>query len=951
VSGRVTERTYYPILIDLIKEFGGMAIQEVTYPSAPDIIFRFHNIDWFLDVKIGKDPRVMVTAFKEYLRHKEECKMNHGLILFLPENARVIEPDYNKLKEFILKEKVYFLLDTPFYRDESSIFTFQQYLSEIEINILPNIQSGETKSFSLNLAVKLLREQVLELMQVVNIEDEQISSIISNSTLFFDLGNLKNQNEKDKEYIERFLGAYIFLSQILFLRILSKARNDIGMENLQEVNSVNLKKVFKRILEINYRPIFSMDVLNTLSEDYIKDTYDIIWGLKIEEVQYELPGRIYNELMPPKIRKLLAAFFTKPIASELLSALVIDSSTAKVYDPACGSGTLLVSAYKRKKQLFKKEGRIGDYHRHFCEEDIFGTDIMPFSTHLTAANLASSEPKLVIHHTQISNMDSLTIDKKDSLKPGFGIIGFFKSDEEENITFKINEVDVILMNPPFTKKERGIKDYINLEKYNEICGNQVGLWGHFIPLAMHFLKNGGMLGAILPISILKGRESEKVRELLFKTLKPTCIVKPVINYGFSESAEYRDIMIIVQNRPQDYSSKIKFVLLRKDLTHIDSNDITKITKHIKDKENLTYKNELIELSSFDSKEVVEKIDNLMFFCGLSSFRHRDIMVNFIDRYTTKLTKFPPNYFREGYRPVPEGISKVLFLTRNIDKSRLKKAFLSFDGDDTQFINALTNLTTPYNINKKYVRPTLRTPTGIKTLSLDKSYDYIINKETEEIENIIRATNFKEPKLFLKEKYWEKLNSELDRVSTNLAVIRRINPFSPNCNIISFFSKQKFAPSNQLHPIMESNEIRGKSLCVLFNSIIFWVQFFVLKGESTGRRIDIRHSDLYLFLLYPSNKDSQNLAKIYDKYSNVEFSGFPSQLDIEFDVHYKKFKEIGLNTFERQFKTCIPDNKRLNFDKEILEVLGYSICDKDLIEIYSLIVKEMVIIKALNKYID
>jgi hypothetical protein len=36
---RVTERTFYPVLIEHIRTIGGSSAQEVAYNSVPDIIF------------------------------------------------------------------------------------------------------------------------------------------------------------------------------------------------------------------------------------------------------------------------------------------------------------------------------------------------------------------------------------------------------------------------------------------------------------------------------------------------------------------------------------------------------------------------------------------------------------------------------------------------------------------------------------------------------------------------------------------------------------------------------------------------------------------------------------------------------------------------------------------------------------------------------------------------
>jgi N-6 DNA Methylase len=111
--------------------------------------------------------------------------------------------------------------------------------------------------------------------------------------------------------------------------------------------------------------------------------------------------------MPRYIRKLLAAFYTRPQAAEILARLCVRKSTDTVFDTACGSGTILVAAYRQKLELQAREGRTGNSHKRFCESEIFGADIMPFAVHLTSANLAAMDVSTNIAHTQIIPADAI----------------------------------------------------------------------------------------------------------------------------------------------------------------------------------------------------------------------------------------------------------------------------------------------------------------------------------------------------------------------------------------------------------------------------------------------------------------------------------------------------------------------------------------------------------------
>jgi len=164
---------------------------------------------------------------------------------------------------------------------------------------------------------------------------------------------------------------------------------------------------------------------------------------------------------------------------------------------------------------------------------------MPFAVHLTNANLVAMDPLTPINYTQIVHGDSLQLAPEVKVQPGYKTLLSYMLQEQEKeakeikvkanaysrtgelVEIYLQPVDVVLMNPPFTKVERGIKKYINTEKFENIVGKEVGLWGHFVALADGFLKERGVFGAVLPINLLRGRESSKVRELVFNALATT----------------------------------------------------------------------------------------------------------------------------------------------------------------------------------------------------------------------------------------------------------------------------------------------------------------------------------------------------------------------------------------------------------------------------------------------
>jgi type I restriction-modification system DNA methylase subunit len=945
---RVSERTFYAPMIDVIRSKGGQGVQEVQYESVPDIIFKINRRPWLLSVKIGDSPAIIKDAFLQYLRHKEESQINFGMVIFLPDSFRNIMADETALQNALNQYNVTALIDAGEVKEELRDRPFTKVINFLIDEVMARLARKEKSYYSLKLVISLLQQQVTEMMQQIKMKEPVLLSIITDKNLLSDLGHLSRRHAED---VAHFLGSYIFLSQVLFLRLLTAARPELIPVRTPATHN-NLRRAFAKIREINYRPIYRFDVLDAINEKYLRDTFDLLWGLEIERIRFELPGRIFHELMPHEIRKMLASFYTRPHAADLLAQLTIEESGETVFDPACGSGTILTSAYRRKQELFAREGKGGNPHKRFCENEIFGADIMPFAVHLTSANLSAMDAGTIIEKTQIIQGDSIR------LRPAFyttGITGHLfpetakaQTREEEYYDVKLEMVDTILMNPPFTKVERGIKKFVDMETFKPKCGGEVGLWGHFIMLADSFLKDDGVYGAVIPINVLRGRESKKVRKFLFEKWTPLYILKPTYNYGFSEWSEYRDILFIAKKqKPLDHY-KVKFCLVKKDLTLLSDDDVKSIANLVKSK-NKIRNHELVEIDTHEIAEIKKHSMNMMWFCGVTDFSSRDKLVGFIHNLDGKLSKMPEysDYFKTGLR-MDGGNSQVLFMTRETCPERVEQAFLRFKKDAKETLTATTSLGAVYEIPASCLLRSLRTPVGIDTFDISAKFDYIAKKKYPELVRVCRAAGAK-----VQTELWSSLPAKLESVQTNLVVCRRINPFSPSQNLIAFFSSEKMAPSDQVNIISEIDPKKAKALCVTLNSIMFLSQFFSSKEESTGRFVDIRVYDLEEMSLIPSADLIKPLNSVFDKFSEKKFPSLRHQFDQNFDQRYEEFweKQRGNNQgklFSILDKPIVPADLRVEFDLAVCKAIGLDITKKDLMELYEIIVREMIITKGLKR---
>jgi hypothetical protein len=496
--------------------------------------------------------------------------------------------------------------------------------------------------------------------------------------------------------------------------------------------------------------------------------------------------------------------------------------------------------------------------------------------------------------------------------------------------------------------ERRIQDYVDMERFRDLTGGEVGLWGHFVFLADQFLKDGGICGAVLPINVLRGRESARVRRFLFKDWTPLFILKPVFNYGFSEWAEYRDVLFIARKEPPRPDHRVKFALVKVDLTRLDDKGAQAIADSVKDRDFL--RSETLDIDSHPVDEVMERFVNMMWFCGVTDLARRDVFVRLHRAARSRLDRFPGGYFREGYRPVPEGVSSFLFLTRASDPSRTEYAFLRFTREDARHIHATTEMGTEYLVERRHLTNSLRTPVGLRTLDITGSMDYIAHEPYDELRRVRSACGFGGtlPKMF-----WENLRRELAAVRTHIVTVHRINPYSPNTHLVAYVSDEPFSASNQLNIVVEQDLARARATAVVMNSWIFFCQFFLLKEESTGRFINVRFYDLYEMDLYPRAEAIPRLSRLFEKYSAAPFPPLREQFDQNFDQRYKEYWKSRTEKRQKRLWTVLdtpvePAPLRLRFDLDVAEALGVKVDEGDLRELYSTIVDEMIITQGLAR---
>ena len=335
-----------------------------------------------------------------------------------------------------------------------------------------------------------------------------------------------------------------------------------------------LLRIWEHTLSIDYYPIFSMakGVLIEISEieatavlGECARTASALLGMGAVG-RHDLAGRIFNRLISE--RKLLAAFYTSIPASTLLAGLALSESRwphldwgdagelarLRVADPACGTGTLLMAAYRQIVQNHAASGKSAPdnpaLHQALVEHVLFGADVVQAAIHLTAATLAAMSPSVGFSQMQLH---TLRLGQDSPGKIDLGSLDWlmapetqsFFSGTEEQMTAKsgagsvvrLPEADLVLSNPPFTRrgsdggKEDALARVFSLpvddpEALKAIAkrtsallkgtpANQIA--GHassFTVLADRLVKPGGRIGLVLPVTALFGESWRDIRNML-----------------------------------------------------------------------------------------------------------------------------------------------------------------------------------------------------------------------------------------------------------------------------------------------------------------------------------------------------------------------------------------------------------------------------------------------------
>lgn len=473
-------------------------------------------------------------------------------------------------------------------------------------NVVNGVYVGrESKTASAKRVLSLAVSEVSDAL--TGVERDRLKAVFGGRE-FFDSVLAYQIGPEEEEGALRAAAGYLLVNQVLFYEVLSR-HLPLKYPAIPTVDPPDPKVIwsnyFALVLEKDYRPIFEVDVSSCLEgqrgNDGLFKVVNSIRALVPGLEQREIMGDVFHELIPLTFRKPLGAYFTNRRAAELLARLSVDEAGWKVMDPACGSGTLLVAAYRQKRELYSGPLTAAEVHKQFVERDLVGIDVMAFVAHLAAVHLAIQEPLEDTDRVQIGVDDStrkvpgdklqettkslrelfrqrtLTATGETGLSPTPSGIGVFAVKGSVGLgrsqapPFVLDHPNIVITNPPFTScnnmataYRRQIEgSFSGSSLYTKALAGRWSLQVPFLLLADRFLEPGGRIAAVLPFTTFSGKYFEPLVDLLLTKYSVKYIVAGVHGCAFSDDTHLTEILLVADKRPADPDHKFKLIGLKR----------------------------------------------------------------------------------------------------------------------------------------------------------------------------------------------------------------------------------------------------------------------------------------------------------------------------------------------------------------------------------------------------
>ena len=350
--------------------------------------------------------------------------------------------------------------------------------------------------------------------------------------------DLMKKYDNDEEMVQRQLNNDRFvLDEISTFDYIYDRRNqpDVGevinkaLAHVEEENKLKLRGVFKNI-DFNSEAVLGNTKERNAMLKHLLEDFAVLDLRPSRLTGEDIIGNAYEYMIAnfaSDAGKKGGEFFTPSEVSELLSRLVQPEENDRIYDPTCGSGSLLIKAYKKvpsgKVQLYGQE-RNGQT-QSLCRMNMFlhGIDDAKIAWGDTLSNpLHLEDDKLMKFQVVVAN-PPFSLDK--------WAMGFAGEGDDKN--FKMEDsLD------PYKRFSWGIPP-VSKGDYA------------FVLHMIHSLAEGGRMATVLPHGVLfRGASEGKIRQKLIDMNILDAVIGLPANLFFGTGIP-ACILVVKQNRSSE----------------------------------------------------------------------------------------------------------------------------------------------------------------------------------------------------------------------------------------------------------------------------------------------------------------------------------------------------------------------------------------------------------------
>ncbi len=354
------------------------------------------------------------------------------------------------------------------------------------------------------------------------------------------------------------------------------------------------REAWLAILAVDYRPVFETGriALEALSIDL-----DTAQGLRslakvvtrvaelVSGLRHDLLGRIFHRVLDTA--RYDGSFYTSTAAAVLLATLALregDSDWSdpnavaglRICDPACGTGTLLMAAAERIRDLRNASGRAGYEDEEalglvLVEDVLWGYDINLTATHMAASTLGMLSPstsfaRMNIYRTLLGVVNGKPhLGSLDLLDDKMRLVRWPSAtrqvDEDLDNGANPPVMDLVIMNPPFTRDslrhdqftsahEKAIKqrekDMLKGQPYKG-AARLSGSANAFMVLSERMLhEDKGIVAVVLPTVMATNPAASQTRKYLAGSFHIDAIVSShdPQRIFFSENTSIGEVLLV-----------------------------------------------------------------------------------------------------------------------------------------------------------------------------------------------------------------------------------------------------------------------------------------------------------------------------------------------------------------------------------------------------------------------